>query len=255
MNEKIQLELDVFVGPLDLLLHLIKKLEVDIYDIPIREITHQYMNYIRAMQTLELEIAGEYLVMASTLMAIKSQMLLPTQTYEGEEVELDEEEGIDPREALVEQLLEYRKYKYAAHLLHEKEEERKLYYTKEPMNIENFKEKDVKLPALQYNTIDLFLAFHQMLEKKQQRQPKETIIETEEISIEERMNQIVARIAKIKSGTTFDSFFEYDVSKSEVITTFMAILELMKKKQITIQQENNFTPILLFGVSGVSEEE
>ncbi|WP_368242833.1 segregation/condensation protein A, partial [Enterococcus faecalis] len=126
--QEINLKLDVFEGPLDLLLHLIQKLEIDIYDIPITAVTEQYMSYIHAMQTLELEVAGEYLVMAATLMAIKSQMLLPKQ-----ELEIIDDENFfeeeDPREALVAQLLEYRKFKYAATVLHEKEEERKLYYT------------------------------------------------------------------------------------------------------------------------------
>lgn len=163
--QEINLKLDVFEGPLDLLLHLIQKLEIDIYDIPITAVTEQYMSYIHAMQTLELEVAGEYLVMAATLMAIKSQMLLPKQELEIiDDEDFFEEE--DPREALVAQLLEYRKFKYAATVLHEKEEERKLYYTKEPMDMDDYKEEDTTLPPNQINTIDLFLAFHSMLEKK-----------------------------------------------------------------------------------------
>lgn len=163
--QEINLKLDVFEGPLDLLLHLIQKLEIDIYDIPITAVTEQYMSYIHAMQTLELEVAGEYLVMVATLMAIKSQMLLPKQELEIiDDEDFFEEE--DPREALVAQLLEYRKFKYALTVLHEKEEERKLYYTKEPMDMDDYKEEDTTLPPNQINTIDLFLAFHAMLEKK-----------------------------------------------------------------------------------------
>ena len=108
---ELQFKLEGFEGPLDLLLHLINKLEIDIYDIPIAEITEQYLEYLHAMQTFELEIAGEYIVMAATLMAMKSKMLLPTQQVDFDEDSQYEE---DPREALVEQLLEYRKYKYAA---------------------------------------------------------------------------------------------------------------------------------------------
>ncbi|SKA04918.1 condensin subunit ScpA [Pilibacter termitis] len=256
--QPIQLKLDVFEGPMDLLLHLIQKLEVDIYNIPIAEVTKQYMDTIHAMATLELEVAGEYLVMASTLMAIKSTMLLPTETYEGEfdgEIELD---GIDPREALVEQLLEYRKYKFAAQLLQEKKEERESFFTKPPMNVEEFKEEDT-LAELQYNTIDLFLAFHQMLEKRKKRTPKETLIETDSVSIEERMDEIVTAIHQRllsgkKSGFKFEDFFEEDASKGEIVTTFMAILELMKKKQIRIEQEHNYAPILLFGQLGTEYE-
>lgn len=130
---EINIKLDVFEGPLDLLLHLIQQMEIDIYDIPIATITEQYMNYIHTMKTLELAVAGEYLVMAATLMAIKSKTLLPIQEFVTDDEELWEE---DPREELVTQLLEYRKYKYAAEKLTEKAEERSLYYTKDPMNID-----------------------------------------------------------------------------------------------------------------------
>ena len=133
--ETISLKLDVFEGPLDLLLHLIQQLEIDIYDIPIAAVTEQYMNFIHAMKTLELEVAGEYLVMAATLMSIKSQMLLPKPEVA---FEYDDEEGEDPRDALVQQLLEYRKYKYAASVLSEKEEERSLFHTKAPMDLSEY---------------------------------------------------------------------------------------------------------------------
>lgn len=258
--ETINLKLDVFEGPLDLLLHLIKQLKIDIYDIPIAEITKQYMSYIHTMQTLELDVAGEYIVMASTLMAIKSQMLLPTETYEGDyDEELDE--GVDPREGLVQQLLEYRKFKFAATILQEKEEERSQYFTKEPMNVEEFKEESQELSPTQYNTIDLFLAFHQMLEKKKKKQPMQTTIEAEDISIDERMGQIVYHLREVilesgsNQGVPFDSFFEENHSKSEIVTTFMALLELMKKKQIYIKQETNYDPIYLFGTQEILREE
>ena len=126
--QEINLKLDVFEGPLDLLLHLIQKLEIDIYDIPITAVTEQYMSYIHAMQTLELEVAGEYLVMAATLMAIKVRCCFQNKSLKSLMMKIFEEE--DPREALVAQLLEYRKFKYAATVLHEKEEERKLYIQK-----------------------------------------------------------------------------------------------------------------------------
>ncbi|MFZ1353667.1 MAG: segregation/condensation protein A, partial [Enterococcus aquimarinus] len=159
--QEIQIKLDVFEGPLDLLLHLIQKLEIDIYDIPIAAVTDQYMKYIRAMKAFELGVAGEYLVMAATLMAIKSQTLLPTMTSDYDFEEDYEQE--DPRETLVTQLLEYRKFKYAAECLAEKAEERSQYFTKEPMNVVAFKsEEQLILKANQLTTIDLFLAFHQM---------------------------------------------------------------------------------------------
>lgn len=163
--EEIKVKLDVFEGPLDLLLHLIKTLEIDIYDIPIAQVTDQYMNYIHAMESSQLEVAGDYLVMAATLMSIKSQMLLPKQELDDDEDTYEE----DPRENLVAQLLEYRKYKYAAGELFEKAEERSHYFTKEPMDMDEYKDEDTSLEANQFNTIDLYLAFQSMLEKKKKK--------------------------------------------------------------------------------------
>lgn len=247
--QEINVKLDVFEGPLDLLLHLIQKLEIDIYDIPIAAVTEQYMNYIHTMKTLELEIAGEYLVMAATLMAIKSKMLLPKQELEMTE---DDEilDGEDPRDALVAQLLEYRKFKYAAGLLHEKESERSLYYTKEPMDIDEYKEDNPFLEPNQLNTIDLFLAFHAMLEKKKSRQPVETTVTGDDISIEEKIATITQKMCQIDRHTPikFDSFFT-SYSKQEVVTTFMALLELMKKGIVHVEQEDNYSTILLYNTS------
>lgn len=247
--QEINVKLDVFEGPLDLLLHLIQKLEIDIYDIPIAAVTEQYMNYIHTMKTLELEIAGEYLVMAATLMAIKSKMLLPKQELEMAE---DDEifDGEDPRDALVAQLLEYRKFKYAAGLLHEKESERSLYYTKEPMDIDEYKEDNPLLEPNQLNTIDLFLAFHAMLEKKKSRQPVETTVAGDDVSIEEKIATITQKMRQIdrKTPIQFDSFFT-TYSKQEVVTTFMALLELMKKGIVHVEQEDNYSTILLYNTS------
>lgn len=245
--QEINVKLDVFEGPLDLLLHLIKKLEIDIYDIPVAAVTEQYMSYIHTMKTLELEVAGEYLVMAATLMAIKSKMLLPKQ-----EMEIIEEDdtllnGEDPRAALVAQLLEYRKFKYAATLLHEKESERSLYYTKEAMDVDEYKEEKLFLEPNQLNTIDLFLAFHSMLEKKKKRQPIETTVSNDDVSIEDKIEIISNRIKFLKreDAVEFSSFFT-TYSKQEIVTTFMALLELMKKGVVHVEQEDNYSTILLY---------
>lgn len=254
--QEIKVKLDIFEGPLDLLLHLIKTLEIDIYDIPIAEVTDQYMSYIHAMQYLELELAGDYLVMAATLMAIKSQMLLPKQELVvDEDYDLIEE---DPREALVSQLLEYRKYKYAAEVLQEKEGERSLHYTKEPMNIDEYKDHDTELEPNQLNTIDLFLAFHAMLEKRKGQKPLETRITGQDISIEEKIDAIVTSLRthasrNSRKGMPFESFLAQD-SRQELVTVFMAMLELMKKNQIRVVQEENFQPILLFPTESLMED-
>ncbi|MBU5364461.1 segregation/condensation protein A [Enterococcus devriesei] len=242
--ESISLKLDVFEGPLDLLLHLIQQLEIDIYDIPIADVTEQYMNFIHTMKTLELEVAGEYLVMAATLMSIKSQMLLPKQELD---FEYEEEEGEDPREALVQQLLEYRKYKYAASVLSEKEQERSLFYTKAPMDLSDYEEEILPLPQNQLNTIDLFLALHDVLQRKKRNQPVETTVTTETITVDQKVAEIGSRLEKLSEdeGLTLESFF-VQYTKDEVITTFMALLELMKKGQATAKQAETYAPILIF---------
>lgn len=247
---EIQIKLDVFEGPLDLLLHLIKKLEIDIYDIPIADITEQYMNYIHAMQTLELEVAGDYLVMAATLMAIKSQMLLPKQELEPTDEEYEE----DPREALVTQLLEYRKFKYAAEILSDRAEERSQYFTKEPMDVDEYKDENPPLAANQMNTIDLFLAFHSMLEKRKKRQVLETTISSDEDTIEEKMAELRESIRSLSptESRPLSAFFT-TFSKSEIVTTFMALLELMKKGQVNVQQDENYGEIMLYGIEESDE--
>ncbi|WP_206215457.1 MULTISPECIES: segregation/condensation protein A [unclassified Enterococcus] len=243
---EINIKLDVFEGPLDLLLHLIQQMEIDIYDIPIATITEQYMQYIHTMKTLELAVAGEYLVMAATLMAIKSKTLLPAQELAAEDDELWEE---DPREELVTQLLEYRKFKYAAEKLTEKAEERSLYYTKEPMVVDGLVGQDRPLKRGQVKKVDLFRAMQKILERKKFSQKVEKTITPDDTTIEERMVFIEERIRNSVQGCSFDSFFE-SPSKNEVVTTFMALLELMKKGQVVAQQEENYDSIMLYPVVG-----
>ncbi|MBS5820944.1 MAG: segregation/condensation protein A [Enterococcus gilvus] len=242
--EEISLKLDVFEGPLDLLLHLIQQLEIDIYDIPIAAVTEQYMNFIHAMKTLELEVAGEYLVMAATLMSIKSQMLLPKPELD---FDYEDEEGEDPREALVQQLLEYRKYKYAASVLSEKEQERSLFFTKAPMDLSDYEEEILPLPKNQLNTIDLFLALHDVLQRKKRNQPIETTVATESITIDQKVVEIGNRLNVLPEGKGLfleSLFVQY--TKDEMITTFMALLELMKKGLAVATQEETYAPIVIF---------
>lgn len=247
---EINVKLAVFEGPLDLLLHLIQKLEIDIYDIPIAAITEQYMQYIHAMQTLELEVAGDYLVMAATLMAIKSKMLLPKQELVAQEDVYEE----DPREVLVSQLLEYRKFKYAAEVLSDKAKERGDYFTKEPMDVDDYKEDNPLLPTNQFNTIDLFLAFHNMLEKKKKRQVIETTITSDEATIDDKMTAIKRSLANLKpsEGKSLTDFLQ-SYTKSEVVTTFLAVLELMKTGSVTISQTENYGEITLFATGEKDE--
>lgn len=251
MNE-LNVKLEIFEGPLDLLLHLIKTLEIDIYDIPISEITEQYMLYIRSMQELDLELAGEYIVMAATLMSIKSKTLLPKAEVDLSDSDYVDE--IDPREQLVAQLLEYRKYKYAAGVLKDKETERGQYYTKEATNLDEYKEQVEPLAPNEVTTIDLFLAFSDILNRQKELGPMSTSIVSEEFSIEDKIKEITEKMFHLKTsqGLTFNSLF-YVFTRNEIVTTFMALLELIKAGEVVAKQASSTEPIVLFKKLDVKE--
>lgn len=240
MNQAYQVSLDIFEGPLDLLLHLINQLEIDIYDIPVAEITEQYMEYIQTMQHLELNVASEYLVMAATLLEIKSNLLLPTQEYNEEFDEYEE----DPREELMERLIEYRKYKEAAEDLKEKERDEQQIFTRPPVN---FKDFDTKTPIVKgdLSIYDMLGALNKMFKRKQWNEPKDTRITRTEIPVEQRMEEVLMIVKSAKSGISFDQLFTYQ-SKSHIVITFIAILELMKTNQIHCKQANHFEPLYVF---------
>ena len=171
-------------------------------------------------------------------------MLLPKPELE---FDYDDEEGEDPREALVQQLLEYRKYKYAASILSEKEQERSLFYTKAPMDLSDYEEEILPLPKNQLNTIDLFLALHDVLQRKKKNQPIETTVTSESITVDQKVSEIGKRLAELSGdeGLSLESFF-VQYTKDEMITTFMALLELMKKGQALATQEETYAPILIY---------
>lgn len=243
---EINVKIDAFEGPLDLLLHLIQHLEIDIYDIPIAEVTSQYLTYIQTMKVLELDIAGDYLVMAATLMAIKSKLLLPKQELVLDtELELIEE-GEDPRDALVEQLLEYQKYKKAAAVLKTREEERSQYYTKEPQNLDRL-QKNVPLEPLQISTLDLVVAFQKLLTKRLNKAPLQTKVMAEEVTISEKMAFILTSVSSSssKTGIRFTDLFT-EPTKKDMVTTFMALLELIKEQTVSFQQAEKYGEILIY---------
>ena len=240
MNQAYQVSLDVFEGPLDLLLHLINQLEIDIYDIPVAEITEQYMEYIQTMQHLELNIASEYLVMAATLLEIKSKMLLPAQENEDDFDEYEE----DPREELMERLIEYRKYKEAAEDLKEKELDDNQIFTRPPAI---FKDLDTKVPVVKgdLSIYDMLGALNQVFKRKQWNEPQDTKITRTEIPIEQRMEEVLIVVQNFKTGVAFDQLFTYQ-SKSHIVITFIALLELMKINKIYCKQASHFEPLYVF---------
>ncbi|MBF2649722.1 segregation/condensation protein A [Listeria seeligeri] len=236
MNFKV----DAFEGPLDLLLHLIGQLEVDIYDIPMAEITDQYMEFVHTMQEMELDVASEYLVMAATLLAIKSKMLLPKQELEIDYDTLVEEE--DPRDALVEKLMEYKRFKEAAKELKEKEAERSFYFSKPPMDLAEYDDGS-NVAELDVSLNDMLSAFNKMLRRKKLNKPLHTRITSQEISIDDRMDSVMEKLQKQQNHRLrFDELFE-EQTKEQLVVTFLAILELMKRKLVEIEQVASFADL------------
>ena len=232
----INFKINEFEGPLDLLLHLIKENKMDIMNIEIEKITEQYISYLNEQEKMNLEIASEYLVMASELIELKSKLLLPNP-----KVEETEEEQIDPREELVNRLLEYQAYKEITKVLKEKEELRKEIYTKSPENIKNYIEEDTKLSS-DITLDDLVEAFKKYLERKKESKPLKTKVTTNEISVSSRRLEIKS-ILKKKPKVSFFELFPV-LNKEYIVATFLAILEMAKNRELKITQDKNFDDII-----------
>lgn len=232
MNFKI----NEFEGPLDLLLHLIKENKMDIMNIEIEKITDQYIAYLNEQEKMNLEIASEYLVMASELIELKSKLLLPNQ-----KIEPEEGEEVDPREDLVNRLLEYQAYKEITKVLKEKEELRKEIYTKSPESVKNYVDENAKLSS-DITLEDLVEAFKKYLERKKESKPLKTKVTTNEISVSSRRLEIKS-ILKEQSKVSFFKLFPV-LNKEYIVATFLAILEMAKNKELKITQEKNFDDII-----------
>lgn len=234
-----EVKLDAFSGPLDLLLHLINRLEIDIYDIPMAELTEQYIDHIHAMQTLELNEASEYLVMAATLLAIKSRTLIPI--HEGEidaaDFEMDE---IDPRDELVARLIEYKKYKEAAVQLQELESMRGQVFTKAPTDLSEYmSDEQMTLFDTSVNVYDMLSAFQKLMRRKQLKKPLATRIARQEISVKEQMHTVVNILKESGGKMLFSQLFEAE-DKPMLVLTFLTLLELMKRQVVFVEQQKNF---------------
>ena len=236
LNDKYVVTIDNFDGPLDLLLHLIKEQDIDIYDIKIEDITKQYLDYIRHMKELNLEIASEYLVMASELIEMKSKMLLPKK----KEKEDDDYEE-DPRELLIERLLAYKKYKEVTSEFKDLELTRKMVFTREPDNLNRYAKEDENSEEL--GVADLIDAFNNLLKRKELDRPIATKITKKELSVAEKVNKI-KNILRNKKKINFEDIFEVS-TKEEVIISFLSVLEMVKKDEILLTQEGNFKNIVI----------
>jgi segregation and condensation protein A len=237
IEPKYHVRMPIFDGPMELLLHLIRKNEVDIHDIPIADITKQYLEILEVMHELNLDLAGEFLVMAATLIHIKSKMLLPPPHEDGTE----DEETEDPRAVLVARLLEYERYKEAAQQLHQQEEIRNATWARsETVQLEASNGHDAQESLIDVDLFELISAFREVLERVRQR--ADLVVQREAISIEEMIGRLDARLAA-NEQCTFVELFEDAADRATVIVTFLAILEMVRLKKLKIYQQQLFGTI------------
>ena len=239
MSTRVQLE--IFEGPLDLLLHLIKKNEVSITDIPIASITEQYLATLELMESLSLDVAGEFLVMAATLIHIKSRMLLPAGADED-----DEEEGDDPRSELVRQLLEYQRFKDAADQLEQREILTRDVFIRSAMPSE-----EAAAPAFrQLSVFELLNALRRVID----RLPKDVFhqVELDKITVREKMTLLLDKL-RADGRVLFDELFDSAKTRMDVVVMFLAVLELVKVRAIIIFQEQVTDPIVIEAAAGMEQ--
>lgn len=237
MESDYKAKLEVFEGPLDLLLYLIKKEEVDVFDIPIERITNQYMEYLALMKLLNLEMAGEFVVMAATLMYIKSRMLLP----EDQQVtDTEAEEGEDPRWELIRQLVEYKKFKDAALQLGRREEEQSRMFPRHGVD-DVLPDTGEEVPMAEVSIFDLINAFNSVLKKATEREDFREIVE-EKFTVSDKIEEILYNM-RDRSDMVFTEVFARAQSRAEVVVTFLALLELIRLKRLRVRQVESFGEI------------
>jgi segregation and condensation protein A len=234
-----------FEGPLDLLLYLIRRDKIDIYDIPIAPITRQYMQYLELMRELNLDVAGEFMVMAATLIHIKSKLLVPLSPTEA----AGDEEQPDPREELVKRLLEFERYKEAAGVLHQKGEVRAASFTRPEGVLPRFDDHGEEM--LEAGLFDLIAAFKELLERRKTLLAHE--VEREKRSVEERMQELLELIREGQS-IEFLELFAAQQTKAAMILTFLALLELIRLKRVKVYQRGVFGAIRVFRPVGPLDE-
>ena len=231
-------KLESFEGPLDLLLHLIRKNEVNIHDIPIALITQQYLDAIALLQELNLDVAGDFLVMAATLIHIKSKMLLPRpETAAGVEGDVE-----DPRDQLVRRLLEHQRFKAAAGLLHEREQLRSAQWQRPDERVAAIAGDEYE-PELEVDLFSLLTAFQQVVERAKQR-PK-VLLPPEQLPVETRIDQLLARLSETEA-CGFEDLFADVADRGGLIVTFLALLEMIRLKMVRVFQSGSFGPIRVY---------
>ncbi len=243
-----QIVLPIFEGPLDLLLHLIRENKIDIYDIPIVAVTDQYLTYITVMESLDLDVAGEFLVMAATLLEIKSRMLLPPDPKADD----DDEEPIDPRKELVDRLIEYQRYKEAAELFGNWEIDR--------MKVFPGAERDIEIDysaVMMKNVtpVDLLEALKKILAEVSDGEEEVTTLTRRKVSLRIRMTEVWRRVKNGPQLVLFEELFDEARDRTEVVITFLAILELLKLHRIEVRQDDVFGRIEILRMEEAMEKE
>ncbi len=231
-----KVKLDVFEGPLDLLLYLIKRDEVDIYDISIERITKQYMSYMEAFQVLNIELAGEFIVMAANLLYIKSRMLLPKDQQMAE----DDAEEDDPRWELIRQLIEYKKFKEAAARLRDREALQENLFPRIPVVPELAPAENLLVEEV--GIFDLIHAFQKILKRLEKKPEDLREIFAENFTVSEKIDYLL-RVTSSGTSMRFEELFADAASRTEIVVTFLAMLELIRLKQLRVRQENHFGEI------------
>ncbi|WP_303841814.1 ScpA family protein [Selenomonas ruminantium] len=231
--ENYKIKIDAFEGPMDLLMHLIEKNKIDIYDIPIAELTRQYLDYLDKFREFNIEIASSFLVMAATLLQIKSRMMLP---------KAPKEEGApeeDPRLELVQRILEYRKFKQVSQVLGDMAGVQERFVAREPMELPVH-----HLPPGNLSLRQLVEAFHTVLTVKEELSIPKALVEPEEYSIKDKMENIILLLGRSRGKLLFSEAFRSG-TRSELIVTFLALLELMKLRTVTVKQQRSFAEIYI----------
>ncbi|WP_297966755.1 ScpA family protein [uncultured Anaerovibrio sp.] len=234
--EKYSVRLESFEGPMELLMHLIDKNKIDIYDIPIAELTEQYLDYLDQFREFNLEIASEFLVMAATLLQIKSRMMLPKPPKAKEE---DDTEEIDPRQELIDRILEYKKYKEISTVLLDMQDMQEKYVTRGPIDFPVH-----HLPPDNLSMQDLVRAFSNVLALHKELRIPDALVEPEEFTIADQMELLLSMLNKCGGKLSFAEAF-HKGNRSELITTFLALLELIKLKSIRVYQLDRFSEIII----------
>lgn len=231
-NDELKVKLGAFAGPLDLLLYLIRQEQANIFDIPIAKITDEYLNYIRMMKRLDFTLAADFLVMAAQLIEIKSRMLLPRDP----DAAVDEEELLDPRKELVDRLLEYEKFKAAAEMLYEKSTIEQAIFPRGPI------ESDENNAEISATVFDLLTVFEKILARHKDEVKME--IEREEITLADMIRSLRKRIAELGELSVVDVFAEM-VTRREMVTAFVAVLEIVRTEGVKLVQKTTFGDIIL----------